>query len=250
MTIALITGATSGIGAAFADHLARDGHDLVLIARTAEILDDKATDLRARYGIRVETLTADLSDRSDVETVATRLRDASDPVDLLVNNAGFGTGKSFLESDIADEERAMAVMMNAVMVLSHAAGLAMMHRGYGAIVNVSSVAGFMSAGTYSAAKAWVTTFSESLATELTPHGVVVTALCPGLTRTDFHHRAQIDLGDRVGTWLEADRVVSDCLADVRRRKPVSIPGAQYKAVATLFDLLPRGAVRWISSRGR
>lgn len=246
MTTALITGATSGIGAAFADRLARDGHDLVLVARSAETLEQKAAALRVEHGIAVEVLPADLSDRDAVERVAERLRDEGDPVDFLLNNAGFGTSKAFLESEIAEEEHAMAVMMQAVMVLSHAAGRAMGARGRGAIVNVGSVASFMFSGTYSAAKTWVTTFTEGLATELAPRGVVVTALCPGLTHTDFHRRAGIEFMDQAALWLDVDDVVDACLADVRRGKVLSVPGLQYKAFTTMLEVVPRPLNRIIS----
>lgn len=250
MTTALITGATSGIGAAFAERLARDGHDLVLVARTEATLQETAVRLRGDHDVDVETLVADLADREALTRVADRVADASRPIDLLVNNAGYGSGLAFLENDVDDEERAIDVMVRAVMVLSHAAGLAMGDRGYGAIINVSSVASFLTSGTYSAAKAWVTAFSEGLAYELTPRGVVVTALCPGLTRTDFHRRAGIEVTDRTGPWLEADQVVAECLADVRRRKVVSVPGRGYKATVAMLDVLPRPLVRFLSNRGR
>lgn len=247
MTTALITGATSGIGAAFADRLAADGRDLVLVARTREALESTADRLRARHGVAVEVLPADLAVRDDVVRVAERLRDRADPVDLLVNNAGFGTGTAFLDTDLADEERAIAVMIEAVMVLSHAAGNAMRERGRGAIVNVSSVASWLTAGTYSAAKAWVTVFSEGLAGELRPHGVTVTACCPGLTRTDFHRRAGIAFTDRMGPWHEPQIVVDTCLADVRAGRVVSVPGLGYRTAGVALRHLPRAVVRRISS---
>ncbi|MDO5627118.1 MAG: SDR family oxidoreductase [Mobilicoccus sp.] len=245
MTTALITGATSGIGAAFADRLAADGHDLVLVARSESTLQEKAATLRAG-GVEVEVLVADLADREAVEQVAERLRSEGSPVDLLINNAGFGTGQGFLENDIAEEERSMAVMMQAVMVLSHAAGRAMAERGHGAIINVSSVASFMYSGSYSAAKAWVTTFTEGIATELEPRGVVATALCPGLTRTDFHRRAGITGIDQAALWLQVDDVVDTCLADVRRRKVISVPGVQYKVLTSALEVMPRPLARAIS----
>lgn len=254
MTTALITGATSGIGAAFARELARKGHDLVLVARTRDELEAEAAALREQHGVHVEIIAADLSDRAQLELVAERLRKPQDDVDeqggthvgvdLLVNNAGFGLRESFLDDDLDAEERAVDVMIRAVLVLSHAAGRTMRTRGRGAIINVSSVAGFMSGGTYSAAKAWVTTFSESLAHELEPHGVVVTALCPGLTRTDFHRRAEMDPPELPGAlWLDADKLVHDCLADVRRHRVVSVPGASYKVITAMLDVMPRGLVR-------
>lgn len=259
MPTALITGSTSGIGAAFARELARKGHDLILVARTRDELDAQAAALAAEHGIHVEVIVADLADRAQLERVAQRLRAPAGDVDerggthigvdLLVNNAGFGMKESFLDDDLDTEERAVDVMIRAVLVLAHAAGQTMRARGRGAVINVSSVAGFLASGTYSAAKAWVTTFSEGLALELAPHGVVVTALCPGFTRTEFHRRAKMSPPELPGPlWLDADKLVADCLADVRRRRVVSIPGTSYKVISAVLDVLPRGVVRAATQR--
>ena len=138
-------------------------------------------------------------------------------------------------------------VVKAVVVLSHAAGRAMRERGRGAIINVSSVAGFMASGTYSAAKSYVTVFSESLAGQLAGTGVTVTALCPGFTHTDFHASADIDvdktsaIGKRL--WLDADRLVRDCLADVDAGRVISVPGKQYKVATQLLRHVPRSIVR-------
>lgn len=250
MTTALVTGASAGIGAAFSRELARTGHHLVLVARSQEALDALAAAIRADYGVHVEVLVADLADRSDLDTVVERLRadrHGSRAVDLLVNNAGFGISTRFLESDIVEEERALDVMCRAVMVLSHAAAREMRMRGRGAILNVSSVAGFVSMSSYSAIKAWVTTFSESLATELAGTGVTVTALCPGFTRSEFHARANLNMSRLPDVfWLDADDLVRSALNDARRGKVVSVPGAVYKAVAGSARILPRSAVRRVS----
>ncbi|HEX5512050.1 MAG TPA: SDR family NAD(P)-dependent oxidoreductase, partial [Actinomycetales bacterium] len=166
MGTALVTGGSVGIGRAFAQRLAKDGYDLVLVARSKDRLEEVASELRSRYGVEVEVLAADLGQRPDMQRVADRLAEAQRPVDVLVNNAGFGLRKSFLGSDVEDQEQMLEVLCRAVLVLSHAAGRAMSDRGKGSIINVSSVAGFAAMGTYSAAKAWVTTFSEVLAGEL------------------------------------------------------------------------------------
>ena len=244
MATALVTGATAGIGLAFCRELAERGHDLVLVARDRARLENVSDELEAKYQVHCEILAADLSDRLQVQKVAERLAEPGRPVDLLVNNAGFGLSRSFLQGDLAEEERALDVLCRAVMVLSHAAALAMRDRGRGAIINVSSVAGFVAMGSYSAAKAWVTTFSEALANELAGTGVTVTALCPGFTHTEFHQRASLDMSrlPRV-MWLEADRLVRDCLDDVKAGKVVSVPGPQYKLIAALTRTLPRGLVR-------
>ncbi|HEX8971384.1 SDR family oxidoreductase [Oryzihumus sp.] len=244
MATALVTGATAGIGLAFCRELAERGHDLVLVARDRARLENVSDELEAKYQVHCEILAADLSDRLQVQKVADRLGEPGRPVDLLVNNAGFGLSRSFLQGDLTEEERALDVLCRAVMVLSHAAALAMRDRGRGAIINVSSVAGFVAMGSYSAAKAWVTTFSEALANELAGTGVTVTALCPGFTHTEFHQRASLDMSRLPKVmWLEADRLVRDCLDDVKAGKVISVPGPQYKLIAALTRTLPRGLVR-------
>ena len=239
MTTALVTGASAGLGAQFATQLAARGDDLVLVARDAERLAALAASLRQTCGVGVEVLAADLADRDHVQRVADRLSRPDAPVDLLVNNAGFGLATGFVDGDLAQEERALDVMCRAVLVLCHAAGRAMSARGGGAILNVSSVAGFAATGTYSAAKAWVTTFSQGLAVELAPRGVTVTALCPGFTHTEFHDRAHLSMSRLpAAAWLDADDVVETALADLRRGRTVSVPGAHYKALVGLLHVLP------------
>ena len=147
MSTALVTGATSGIGLAFAHQLAERGHDVVLVARDRARLENVSDELRATYRVDTEILQADLSDRAETGKVAQRLADQARPVDLLVNNAGYSLRKRFLDNDVEVEEAAFDVLARAVLVLSHAAGNAMRQRGHGAIVNVSSVAGEISSGT-------------------------------------------------------------------------------------------------------
>ena len=244
---ALVTGPTAGLGLSFARRLAADGHDLVLVARDAGRLAEVAAELRTAYGRTVEVLPADLADRAQLQVVADRLADPSRPVDLLVNNAGFGLARRFVGHDLADEERLLDVLVRAVLVLSHAAAPGMRERRHGAIVNVSSVSGWVAMGTYSAAKAWCTAFSEGLAIELAGSGVTVTALCPGFVHTQFHQRAEINMTalPRVA-WLDSDDVVHQCLADVRRGRVVSVPSARYRAVVAVARHAPRSVVRSIS----
>jgi short-subunit dehydrogenase len=187
---------------------------------------------------------ADLSDRAETGKVAERLADQARPVDLLVNNAGYALKKRFLDNDISEEEAVFDVLGRAVLVLSHAAARAMRERGHGAIVNVSSVAGQITSGTYSAVKSFVTVFTEGLSAELAGTGVTATALLPGFTRTEFHQRARLNMSRLPKfMWLDADRLVADCLDDVSRGRVVSVPGPQYKAIVAGLRLLPRSVVR-------
>ena len=243
---ALVTGATSGIGAAFSRALARRGWDLVLVARDEQRLEHEASTYRAA-GRRVEVLRADLSDRADVDRVAARLEDDGRPVAMLVNNAGFSVREPLTGTDVAQHDRAFEVMVRAVLVLSGAAGRAMRERGEGRIVNVSSTAGRMTMGGYSAIKAWVTVFSEGLANELAGTGVRVMALEPGWVRTEFHERAGISASSMPSAlWLDADDLVDAALRDLSRGKVVSTPSLRYKALMLAVRHGPRSGVRRIS----
>ena len=251
MTTALVTGATAGIGHAFVRRLASDGHDLVLVARDRERLEATAKELHTSYGVQVEVLVADLVDDDGCWRVEERLSDASRPVDLLVNNAGFSVNRGFVRGDIDAEERMLRVLVRAVLRLSRAAVPGMVARGHGAVVNVSSVASFLPQSTYSAAKAWVTSFSQGLATDLAGTGVRVLALCPGFTRTEFHDRAGLNMKGIPGfLWLDADDVVDQGLATLRRNGGVSVPGLQYKAVVAVARHLPLRGLGLVSSRFR
>ncbi|MDR6863039.1 SDR family oxidoreductase [Phycicoccus sp. 3266] len=244
MSTALVTGATAGIGLSFAHQLAERGHDVVLVARNRARLENVSDDLRAKYRVSTEILVADLSDRAETGKVAERLADRARPVDLLVNNAGYSLKRRFLDNDIEDEEALFDVLGRAVLVLSHAAANAMRERGHGAIVNVSSVAGQIASGPYSAVKSFVTVFTEGLATELAGTGVTATALLPGFTHTEFHERAGVTMTSIPEfMWLDADKLVRDCLDDVAKGRVVSVPGAQYKAIVGALRVLPRGLVR-------
>ncbi|HEY0700911.1 MAG TPA: SDR family oxidoreductase [Micromonospora sp.] len=251
---ALITGATAGIGAAFARRYAADGHALLLVARDADRLAASATELTGRYGVPVDVLPADLSTDEGTGRVAERLADPAAPVDVLVNNAGIGLNQSFLRSDVADEERMLRLNVQAVLRLTHAALPPMTARRTGAVINVSSVAGFgpIAAGsTYSASKAWVTNFSESIAASARPFGVRVMALCPGFTRTEFHDRAGMDVtGTPSWMWLQADEVVREALRDLGRGRSVSVPDWKYKAAVFLLRHAPRGLLGRTAGKGR
>lgn len=247
MPTALVTGATAGIGAAFARRLAADGYDLVLVARD----EGRLRAVAAALPVAVEVLPADLATDAGCARIEWRLGEG---VDLLVNNAGLGNPGAFDETDREAEEHLLRLNVRAVLRLTHAAMPSMLAQGAGAIINVSSVAGF-TPGTrgagYSASKAWVINFSESLHLQYAARGVRVLALCPGFTRTEFHQRAGMDVSgipDRL--WLDADRVVADALADLARGRARSVPGAAYKVIVAASRFVPGGLQRRVVGRLR
>lgn len=249
MTTALITGATAGIGAAFARRLAADGHDLVLVARDTKRLREQATELHDRHGIEAEVLTADLSTEDGIAAVEARLSQPRQPVDLLVNNAGFGNKGSYLDVSMADELTMVKVHIEAVLRLTSAAASSMRERGRGGVVNVASVAAFVPRGTYGASKAWVVQFTQGAARDLAGSGVRLMALCPGFVRTEFHQRAYMGTDNIPGwLWLDADKLVAAALSDLARGKSLSIPDPRYKALMGAVKLAPRGLLGGITSK--
>lgn len=249
MSVSLITGATAGIGHEYAVQLAARGDDLVLVARDSARLEQVAEDLRRAHGVEVEVLVADLTDREQLATVETRLADRDRPVDLLVNNAGFGLKKRFLDNTADDETAMLEVLVTAVLRLSHAALGAMAERGHGGIINVSSVAAFLPRGTYAASKAWVNSFSEWAHLEYKSRGVKVMALCPGFTKTEFHQRMEVKRGEGF-MWLDVDFLVRESLKDFDKGRVYSIPGAQYKTIRVLTTAIPNRVLRLTQSMGR
>jgi short-subunit dehydrogenase len=253
---ALVTGATSGIGAAFARRLAAQSYDLIVVARDAVRLTATAEELRVTHGVRVETLAADLSTEPGQELVAARLADPDRPIELLVNNAGLSLNTPFLRSTPERETELLALNVHAVMRLTLAILPELVRRGHGGVLNVSSVAGFAAAmpgSTYSASKAWVTNFSESVALSVAPFGVRVMALCPGYVRTEFHQRAGINMTKTPNwLWLDADALVLDALRDFRRGKIVSVPSWKYKVAVFGLKHLPRPLLQRVArdTRGR
>ena len=247
MPVSLVTGATAGIGAAFAKALAARGHDLVLVARDAERLAKTAAALEARYAVSVEVLEADLGVEAGRLRVACRLEDPELPIDLLVNNAGFGVASRLLDPDTSSHRDALEVMCYAVLVLGGAAARAMKVRGHGRIINVSSLASWTTQGNYSAVKAWVRSYSQGLGNELHGSGVTVTVLCPGWVRTEFHQRAGIRTSSiPEWYWVDADRVAKVALRDAAVGKVISIPAKRWRLARALLSVAPASAVRAVS----
>ena len=246
-TSALVTGASSGIGAEIARQLGEAGVPTVLVARRG----DRLAEIAARYD-DFEVLEADLLTAQGQAATVERISSATSPIDLVINNAGFGTSGVFHELDVDRLSDEVELNVKALTVLSHAALAAMVPRGRGYLMNVSSVASFQASpglGVYAATKAYVTSLTEALHGEVKASGVHVTALCPGLTKTEFQdHSNTTGLALKVPdlAWTTVEEVASTGLRDVASNKTISVPGALYKVAVTSSDLLPRSFTRWVS----
>jgi short-subunit dehydrogenase len=248
---ALVTGPTAGIGRAFAERLAARGHDLVLVSRDRARLEDLADGLRSRHGVTVEVLPADLADRQALRRVEARVADPDRPVRLLVNNAGYGHKQPFTENAVEDEQQLLDVLVTAVMRLCHAATGPMLARGEGAIINVASVAAVVPRGTYSAAKAYVVSFTEWLDLTYRDRGLRGMALCPGFVRTEFHARMGVAPESAPGwMWLDADRLVREALHDFDRGRTISVPSRRYKLLVAAARLTPSSLQARFQALGR
>jgi short-subunit dehydrogenase len=245
---ALVTGPTAGIGRAFADKLAREGYDLVLVSRDEGRLKEVATEISRLHGVACEVLAADLTDPAELAVVERRF--AEGPIEVLVNNAGFGQKKPFWANTIEQEEKQLDLLVRVVLRLTHAAVLPMIERGSGAVVNVSSVAGFVPRGTYSAHKSWVTNFSAGLAIELHAKGVAVMALAPGFVHTEFHERMGMDKTIVPSfLWLDATDLVDEAWKDLMQGKAISIPSWRYKLISAGARYVPRTLIARLSTVG-
>jgi short-subunit dehydrogenase len=239
--VALVTGASAGLGREFAIQLAKRGYDLVLVARDRDRLETLANELKS-FGASSEVLPADLTQDDDVGRIVERID--SRPLDVLVNNAGFGTVRSYARESREQQDAMIRVHVLAANRLAHAAVQGMVPRNRGAIINVSSIASWMTSPgnvNYSATKAWQRSFIESLALEMRGKGVYVQALCPGFTHTEFHARGGMDMSHtRASWWMTPDRVVTESLAALDRRRPiVVVPGTGYKLVAIALRFMPQ-----------
>jgi uncharacterized protein len=236
---ALVTGASSGIGAVFARQLAQQGYDLVVLARREDRLRVLTEELQRDYGTRVQVLPADLSDPAAVERVAQQVAEMED-LELLVNNAGYGVGGRFAEIDASKTMDNVQVNLVATVRLARAVLPGMIHRGRGGIINVSSVASFLPASgahTYGATKNYLNFFSESLRAELAGTGVRVQALCPGFTHTEFHN-ANPGYKSTIPAilWLNAEDVVAESLRGLREGRLYVVPGIIYKLVVFVLNI--------------
>ena len=248
---ALITGSTAGIGASFAELFAKEGFNLVLVARDERRLDQGASEISKTYGVSCEIIQADLSTDAGVRKVEERLMSLSDPIEVLVNNAGFGINKSFLVSNIDAEKQLLEVMVQTPMRLMHIVLPIMRARNSGTVINVSSVAGWIAGGTYSASKSYLTVLSESLHTELQGTGVHVTSLCPGFTRTEFHERGRMKMDSLPAfMWLTSEDVVAKAWSDSQKGRALSIPGWPYGILSFITRFGPRPLIRKIGMNVR
>lgn len=251
---ALVTGASSGIGMAFARQLAAEGTDLVVVARDLHRLEALAIELRAHHGVDVEVMAADLSAPVSRAAIEKRLAEESRPIELLINNAGFGTSGPFAELPIGREEQEVQVNVLAVMRLTSAALEPMIARGAGAVLNVASIAGLYPApnsATYCATKAFVNSFGDSLYEELRGTGVSITTSLPGFTRTEFQARSSWDEQSRVpkSAWLTAEKVAAQSLDGLAARKARVVPSLGYKMLVGASAPLPPTSRRWLLGRG-
>jgi uncharacterized protein len=250
VSVALVTGASAGIGRAFAAGLAARGHDLVLVARDAVRLEALSAELAAAHGVRADVLTADLLTADGLAAVEGCLTDPDHPVDLLVNNAGFGTYGRFVELDVAHEVEEVELNVVALLRLTHAALRSMERRHAGAILNVASLAAYQPnpvSATYGATKAFVHSFTHAVREEARGTGVTVMLVCPGYTHTEFHERAGLGPSDMPEfVWQSADTVAAAALRDLDRGRSVSIPGVLNQTAAALSSAAPAGITRRVA----
>lgn len=248
MPSALITGASSGIGKEFANQLAAKGFDLILVARDEERLNTVGEELSSRYSVGHTVIKADLSRLDEINELALRIKNQELSVDLLVNNAGFGLNKAFHNSSSSEEKALLEVLVTAPLILTQAAISQMIEKNKGYVINVGSVAAWITSGTYSAAKSWLHSFTESMHAQYSSQGIIFSAVAPGFTRTEFHQRANIKMHSMPKwLWLEDKKVVHAAIEGLFKGKSLVVPGAQYKLLKVFADLMPRSAIRSFSN---
>ena len=239
---ALVTGATAGIGESFTRLLAENNYNIILVARDLPRMQERARELETRFKVSTHVIQADLATDDGCAIVEKYI--TSNQIDVLINNAGFGLNKAFTMSELVAEQQMMDVLVRTPMRLMHSALPGMKERDKGIVINVSSVAGYIAGGSYSAAKSYLTVISESLNTELAATNVKVSALCPGFTRTEFHQRARMSMkGLPNFMWINSDDLVAQSWSDALKGKAVSIPGWQYQLLVFVIQTLPRTLIR-------
>ncbi len=240
---AVVTGATSGIGRAFAEKLAEQGYDLLITGRREKLIKEFGDELEKKYGIKTTVVIADFSNQAQVTELLVTI-EGLDGIGVLINNVGFGNQKNFLEDNFENQEKMLTVHINTMAKITHVA-LKKMGRG-SCIINVSSMAAFTPAGFnhfYSASKAFVNSFSESLYVSLRKNGIRVQALCPGFTRTDFHNK--LGMGDEklvnrgLIRWMKPEEVVKKSLSALERGKVVYIPGFLNRSLYMILRFIPK-----------
>jgi len=246
MAKALVTGASAGIGLEFVHQLAKKGYDVILVSRNKNKLEEVAQDVVNKYGVKTQVLTADLGTEQGIKQTCDFI--LQNDIEFVVNNAGLGINKPFHATDLAEEVNLLNVLVKAPLEISHTAINQMMKKNKGFIVNVGSVAAWTTSGTYSAAKVWLTSFSESLNTNYKSSGINVTVVAPGFTRTEFHQRAQMPTNEIPNwMWISTQLVVKESIKAVLKAKPVVIPHFKYKMLFVLLRVLPRNIVRKFSN---
>ena len=239
---ALVTGATAGIGESFSRLLAANRYNLVLVARDLPRLQERAQALEEKFGVKTHVIQADLATNEGCQKIEQYI--SENQIDVLINNAGFGTSKAFTMSTLEIEQQMMDVLVRTPMRLMHVALPLMKQRNNGVIINVSSVAGYIAGGSYSASKSYLTVLSESLHTELAGTNVKISALCPGFTRTEFHQRGKMSMKALPNfMWLTSDYLVEQSWKDAMKGEAVSVPGWQYKLLVLIVHAIPRSIVR-------
>lgn len=253
--LVLITGASSGIGMALAREFAANGWDLALVARREDRLQTLADDMKARFGVDSLVIPADLSDPAAPEAIVTAVAAAERDIDALVNNAGFGLPGTYTQTSWKQQADFIQLMLTSYAELVHRVMPGMQERKFGRILNVASVAGLMPGSKghtlYSAVKSALIKFSQSLHFEGQDHGIHATALCPGFTYSEFHDVNQTrDLVSKLPKhwWLSAEQVAVAGYDAVQRNKAICVPGAWYKFLTGLNQVLPTGASMWMMSR--
>jgi short-subunit dehydrogenase len=246
---ALVTGATAGIGESFSRLLATNRYNIVLVARDLPRLHERAKALEEKFGVKTHVIQADLATDEGCHKVEQYI--SENQIDVLINNAGFGTNKAFTMSTLEIEQQLLDVLVRTPMRLMHVALPLMKQRNNGVVINVSSVAGYIAGGTYSASKSYLTVLSESLHTELSETNVKVSALCPGFTRTEFHQRGKMSMkGLPNFMWLSSDYLVEQSWKDAMKGEAVSVPGWQYKLLIFIVNAIPRSIVRKVGMNMR